>query len=335
MPRGERAPMILDQREQKRRLLLRLKGIESGRSLIGPATVNLHLTDLCNIACKYCWYWAPGSAFRPTGKNHLPFDLFEKLAGDFAGLQVDTIHLSGEGDPTLHPRFYDMLRHLENSFTVRIFSNTTFPIERCRDILRADHILINLGAADRESYQALAGRDFFLKVIKNIRELARLRPVFNPDFKMEVVFVENNMNKDSIYRTEYLVKKLGVDLVHRKMVETCEHNRYLSDQQEGTVAAGEWPPCYHGWFYSTIRMNGDVNVCCFTRQLKLGNIYTTSFKDIWGSDAYSRARALALGGGEPFRNFQECINCPVAWRNREIAAQMETYTRVMQSGGAK
>ncbi len=49
--------MILEPREQKRRLLLRLKGVESGRSPIGPATVNLHLSDLCNIACKYCWYY--------------------------------------------------------------------------------------------------------------------------------------------------------------------------------------------------------------------------------------------------------------------------------------
>jgi MoaA/NifB/PqqE/SkfB family radical SAM enzyme len=322
--------MILDPREQKRRLLLRLKGVESQRPLIGPATVNLHLTDLCNIACKYCWYWGPGSALRPTGKNHLPFDLFEKLAQDFTDLQVDTIHLSGEGDPTLHPRFYDILRFLEDSFTVRIFSNATFPIERSRDILRADYIVINLGAADRKSYRDLVGRDYFIKVIKNIRELARLRPVFNPDFKMEVVFIENSLNKENMSKTEDLVRKLGVDLVQRKVVETSEHNRYLSDRHEKTEPAGEWPPCYHGWFYSTIRMNGDVNVCCFTRRLKIGNIYTTPFKAIWESDGYSRARASALSGGEPFRNFQECINCSVAARNKEIDGQMKNYNQVQR-----
>jgi MoaA/NifB/PqqE/SkfB family radical SAM enzyme len=322
--------MILDEREQKRRLLLRLKGVESNRPLIGPATVNLHVTDLCNIACKYCWYWSPGSALRPSGKTHLPFDLFEKLAQDFSDLQVDTIHLSGEGDPMLHPRFYDMLRHLEERFTVRVFSNTTFPIGRCRDILRADHIVINLGAADRESYRALVGRDYFVKVIKNIRELARLRPEYNPDFKMEVVFIETNLNKEGLSRTVDLVRKLGADLVQIKAVETSEHNRYLSDRQEKTEAAGEWPACFHGWFYSTIRMNGDVNVCCFTRRLKIGNIYEAPFKDIWGSEAYSRARASALSGGEPFRNFLECINCPVSARNKEIGAQMEVYNRVHQ-----
>jgi len=327
--------MILDEREGKRRSLLRLKGVGTNRALIGPATVNLHVTDLCNIACKYCWYWAPGSALRPSGKTHLPFELFEKLAGDFAGLKVDTIHLSGEGDPMLHPRFYDMLEFLEPKFTVRVFSNTTFPIGRCRDILRADHLVINLGAGDREGYRKLTGRDYFARVIKNIRELARLRPSVNPDFKMEVVFIETNLNRDSLSKTVELVKKLGADQVQIKAVETSDHNRYLSDRQEKTAAEGEWPACYHGWFYSTIRMNGDVNVCCFTRRLKIGNVYESSFKDIWQSEAYSRARASALGGGEPFRNFQECINCPVSARNKEIGVQMDRYNRVLHEGSVR
>jgi molybdenum cofactor biosynthesis enzyme MoaA len=174
--------MTLDQRELKRRLFLRLKGVESGQPLIGPATVHLRLTDLCNLKCPYCWYYGEGSTYHPTGKDHLPYDVFERLASDCAELQVDTVNLSGVGDPIFHPRFYDMLQHLERTFAVTIFTNGTFPIERCRDILRADRIIINLGAADRESYEALQGRDLFVKVIKNIRELARLRPQINPKF---------------------------------------------------------------------------------------------------------------------------------------------------------
>lgn len=325
--------MILGSREQKRRLLLRLKGIESGRSLIGPATVHLRLTDLCNLACPYCWYYAPGSALHPTGKNHLPFDLFENIARDCVDLQVDTINLSGIGDPTLHPRFYDILRHLEPSFAVTIFTNGTFPIERCRDILRADRIVINLGQADRESYRALQGRDLFVKVIKNIRQLAKLKPQFNPNFSIEVVFIKTSLNVESLLRTENLVKKLGANLVQKKEFEPSEHNRHimLPDQEEKEEITGEWPPCYHGWFYSAIKLNGDVNVCCYSQSLTIGNVYTTSFKDIWGSQEYFRARASALTGGQPFRSDHDCINCRAAWRNKEIATQMEMYNRVRKT----
>jgi len=321
--------VILDQREQKRRLLLRLKGIESKRAFIGPTTVQLHITDLCNIACRYCWYWAPGSALRPTGKNHLPFDVFERFARDCADLHVDAINLSGQGDPTLHPHFYDILRHLEHSFTVKILSNGTFPIERCRDILRADHIVINLGEADRESYRALVGRDFFIKVIKNIKELARLKNEFNPNFIIEVVFIETLLNKESLLKTESLVRKLGANVIRKKMAEFSDHNRHImvSNQEEKSEVAGEWPPCYHGWFYSSIKLNGEVNVCCFMQRLTMGNIYKTGFKEIWESDAYSHVRLSALTG-DPFKNYHECINCSAAWRNKEIGAQIEIYNQV-------
>jgi len=325
--------MTLDSVELKRRLLLRLKGIESGDALIGPATVHLRLTDLCNLACPYCWYYGKGSTFRPTGKNHMPFEAFKRLVDDCADLQVDTINLSGIGDPTLHPRFYEMLPYLEKSFAVTIFTNGTFPIERCRDILRADRIIINLGAASRESYQALQGRDLFIRVIKNIRELAKLRPQLNPNFFIEVVFIVTNLNEPELLKTEQLVRKLGADFVNKKIFEPSAHNHdiQVSHQEENVAVAGEWPPCYHGWFYSAVKLSGEVNVCCYTQSLTIGNVYETSFKEIWQSHAYSQARASALGGGEPFRSDHDCLNCRATRRNQEIAAYLQQYHQVRKA----
>jgi MoaA/NifB/PqqE/SkfB family radical SAM enzyme len=322
--------MIHDPRELKRRSLLRLKGIESGRALIGPATVQLHLTDLCNLRCQYCYYYGPGSALLPTGKNHLPYEVFEKVTADLAALKVDTINLSGIGDPSLHPRFYDMLRHLEKDFKVTMNTNATFPIERCRDILRADGIVINLGADDRASYRELQGKDLFMRVIKNIRELARLRPKYNPNFYIEVVFVVNRLNEQSLQKTEDLVRKLGADHVQRKKFQPSDHNLHmmLPGEKQNSEIAGDWPPCYHGWFYSSIKLNGDVNVCCFMQSLKIGNVLSTSFKDIWQSPMYAQARNSALTGKEPFSSDHDCINCPAARRNKEIGAQLETYGRM-------
>jgi len=325
--------MILDSREQKRRLLLRLKGVESGRVLIGPSVVNVHLTDLCNLACQYCWYYGPGTPHQPTKKKHMPYELFEKLAADCADLQVDTIFLSGEGEPTLHPRFWDMLPHLEKTFTVNIYSNGTFPLARCRDILRADRIVINFGEADRESYRKLQGKDLFMRVIRNIRELAKLRAKYNPTFIIHVLFIMTRLNAEHYLKTETLVKKLGADMVEKRVLEVYEHSRHLMLPGQGVKngTSGEWPPCYHGWFNSAISLNGDVNVCCALKRLTLGNIGTTSFTDIWRSDAYAQARVSALTGGDPFRNYQECMKCPLTKRNKEIDAQMDMYNRVQQA----
>lgn len=303
--------------------------MESGRLLIGPETVHFRLTDLCNLTCHYCWEYGPNNPDRPTGKNHLPFEVFQNVIRDCAELCVDKIELSGIGDPTLHPRFYDMLPCLEDAFTTMIFTNGTFPIDRCRDILRADHILINLGAADKEGYRALQGNDLFMRVVKNIKELARLRPQFNPDFRLDVVFVETSMNAESFSKTEKLVKRLGADVVHRTVFESSDHNPYLnlSDQKAKKGPAAGWPPCYHGWFDSAIRLNGDVNVCAFFDQLTIGNVFKKSFKDIWESEEYSSARTLALAGGKPFKNSQACMNCRAVPRNKEIGAHLDMYNR--------
>ena len=51
-------------------------------------------------------------------------------------------------------------------------------------------------------------------------------------------------------------------------------------------------PCYAPWTHSLIDFNGNVYVCCMTRErmAPLGNITVHSFREIWESSAYQRVR---------------------------------------------
>jgi radical SAM protein with 4Fe4S-binding SPASM domain len=51
-------------------------------------------------------------------------------------------------------------------------------------------------------------------------------------------------------------------------------------------------PCYAPWTHSLIDFNGNVYVCCMTREriTPLGNIKTQSFKEIWEGAAYRQIR---------------------------------------------
>ncbi len=322
--------MILDPHELKRRQLLRLKGIESGRALIGPEVVQIHLTDRCNLACRFCYAYAPGSPNVPIGVNHLSLKLFSSVVCDCVDLQVDRINLSGEGDPTLHPRFYDMLRYLESkSISVSIHSNATFPTERCRDILRADYILINLGASSREGYRALHGRDLFMRVIKNIRELARLREKYNPDFRINILFIETTLNASSLASTRDIVKKLGADEIINVRAETWEYTQdfSLSESLAKEALVKEWLPCYHGWFFSQVNISGEVRLCCYLEKKNITDLRERSFKEVWFSPDYHHARISAVSG-DGYKDLKECKNCIGARDNKKYAAQLEEFKRI-------
>lgn len=51
-------------------------------------------------------------------------------------------------------------------------------------------------------------------------------------------------------------------------------------------------PCYAPWLHSLIDFNGNVYVCCMTRERipPLGNVLKQSFEEIWKSAAYRRIR---------------------------------------------
>ena len=51
-------------------------------------------------------------------------------------------------------------------------------------------------------------------------------------------------------------------------------------------------PCYAPWTHSLIDFNGNVYVCCMTRERipPIGNIKDQSFQEIWGGAAYQRIR---------------------------------------------
>ncbi len=68
-------------------------------------------------------------------------------------------------------------------------------------------------------------------------------------------------------------------------------------------------PCYAGWTYAMILENGDVRPCCYCG-VSLGNINTSSFKDIWFSADYNnfRRKLVALPKTETAPQGCHCFN---------------------------
>jgi MoaA/NifB/PqqE/SkfB family radical SAM enzyme len=317
--------MRVSEAELKERAVLRLKGVKAGKPLIGPEIVQLHVTNKCNLSCQYCFYHSPLNQGKGPACRHFPFNKFKEIIRDCVDLRANALYFSGEGEPTMHPRFFDMLSFLRPlPLTVTVFSNGTFPLKRCRDLVMVDRIKINLGETDPVRYRALQGRDLFDRVTGNIRELVRLRKTLNPDLRIEIAFIVNRLNVASEARARALGEELGVDCVQRIVAESSPDTHCLSLKPwpaKRDLKKEKWVPCFHGWYYALVRLDGKVNVCCEVKRVVIADLSRTSFKEAWGSEAYARVRKMALLG--KFRaGGEDCRDCRETERNRRVALKL-------------
>ena len=324
--------MRISVEESRKRDLLRLRGIGRATPLIGPQTLQLHITNRCNLACRYCYYHSPSAPARM--KQELSFARFRRMVADCLDLQVNAILLSGEGEPTVHPRFWDMLAYLKPlPFQVNILYNGTFPFRRCRDMVQADCIRINLAAVERSLYRTLHGRDLLHRVIANIQELGRLRKDVNPGCRIEIIFVINRLNEAHQKDMACFARDMGVDDVMEVPVELSPYSQGMGVdplQASPGVSPQHCRPCFFSWYNTFVRVDGRVNICCYLDRPVIADLRRISLKKAWMSAAYARVRAMALS--EEFRQSQEaCRGCREWQKNREIALKLAAYRDVAPS----
>lgn len=252
----------------------------------------------------------------------------EKFLGivcDCVDLNVDQIYIVGPGEPTAHPLFRDMMRHLEQQpLYVKLFTNATFPLDYCLDVIKGDHVLINLGAVDRRQYHKLHGKDLFERVVNNIKRLVSLRDAGKPGFKIEIAYIVNAVNINQKQKMQDLAFQLGVNEVYFSEMYVDEYNRRIA-LPEGAKEAEKKrtpPSCLNGWFFMAVNLNGNASLCCRIHQMPLGDFDKSSFKQFWLSTRMMNMRLLGKYGH--IQNmFKACQNCSDydknIWRSQALA----------------
>lgn len=69
--------------------------------------VQIEVTTVCNFSCFYC-------AGREMPQRHMHPALFDKILASLPGARL-TVSLQGEGEPTVHPYFWDMVEKVARS----------------------------------------------------------------------------------------------------------------------------------------------------------------------------------------------------------------------------
>lgn len=287
--------------------------VRNGQKLVDdffPISVELHLTDYCNLQCEWC-------TDKELRKNKATLDLnvIEKLFCEF-GNSGTGVTLEGGGEPTLHPCFREVVEIGKKFHTdMGLISNGIIDISNY--VKEFKWIRISLDSSTNAEYRREKGVDYFERVLENLEKMSLGR---NPEKTfIGVGYVLTTRNRDHLMELIKRLDDIGIDYIYLRPVEEAKEitptleslldlRRQLATFTENTrikymltindrvVDKNAGMPCVAHSLTSIIHANGDVALCEKRREdsVILGNLYENSFKEIWLSSCRRQASQKLL-----------------------------------------
>lgn len=292
----------------KLKLLLNIEKVNSivdvanGKKMLDntfPISVELHLTDNCNLKCAWC-------TDKELRKNRatLPIETIEKLFKEF-GEHNTGVTLEGGGEPTLHPHFEEVV-DIGNRMGVDLGLITNGTTDISERIHKLKWVRISLDSSNEEEYIAEKGVDAFARVLSNLEKMTSMR---NPQKTyIGIGYVLTKRNQATLKTLIDKLDHIGVDYLYFRPVEEApdivptleemldlrkqlaewtkdKRIKYMITIDDRVVDRNNHLPCIAHSLTSIIHANGEVSLCEKRRNenVILGNVRENSFEEIWNS----------------------------------------------------
>ena len=281
--------VLLRQAKPVRRLML---AAGRDRSPIYPEIVQIESTNICNAKCVFC----------PRDDMHrkqgiMSVDLFKKIVDECVELGITHVRVHNYGEPFVDRKLVEKVRYAKQKGIkeVGMISNGSLITE---DVARGmvdaglDAINISVDASGKEVFESTRIGLKYDKVIGNIERLVRIRAESGKRRpKLILSFVRQNNSADEQAFIEHW--RRIADKIHI----TDLHNWGGTLHQQSDVNY----PCYRPWLTFTVLWDGRVALCCadFDGHTILGDVNTSSIKEIWNDDLFRSVRREHLESGGP------------------------------------
>jgi len=138
-----------------------------------PVCLYLETTNRCNLLCTTC----PRTYAELEPPADMSWDLFTSIVDQIPRLARAVLH--GVGEPMLVKHLPRMVRYLKDRGTYVLFNtNGTVLNERNgRALIEADldELRVSFDAANAESYRVIRGKNYFNRILKNVRAFRALQ----------------------------------------------------------------------------------------------------------------------------------------------------------------
>lgn len=321
---------------KSQRKKIRFAGILKNKALLGPGSIDILITSQCNIKCLYCTLHSP---FNPNKikPSCIKWPLLKKIIDSLHEINTDSITISGDGEPWLHPQINQIINYIKDKdLDLTINTNLTFLSSKIlKSFIRADKLRVNAASLSKNLYCKIHNTK--IESYKNlIRNLEFIKKIFKNHKKdlIIITYIVNKLNYKYFPEMVSSLKKYGINNIEvelmeekkftkelslsnkqlnhfRKIIENTRsnvkinYNLDLKDNQKMTNQA-----CYAPHLRSRIEIDGTVAFCCKNENLTIGNINDSSFKKLWFSPKAQKIRFLAANNFNLNDSFWEpCLKC--------------------------
>src|SRR5271170_3876884 len=138
-----------------------------------PVCLYLETTNRCNLLCTTC----PRTYEELEPPADMSWQLFTSIVDQVPNLQRAVLH--GIGEPMLVKNLPRMVRYLKDRGTYVLFNTngTVLNEKNGRALIAAelDELRVSFDAANAESYLAVRGKNYFNRILKNVRAFRELQ----------------------------------------------------------------------------------------------------------------------------------------------------------------
>ena len=320
-----------------------------------PFRATLQITDQCNLRCEYC---LQHSFLKEPhrGRGHVPVARIFALIDELADMGTREVCLLGQGEPSLHPKFPDIVRRIKAAgMRLIVYTNLSMPPSRAEAYAMADRLLVNLSGPDEQAYDLIhapSGSKVYQRVLYHLGVLKKKRAASSFPV-VDISYIVTRRNYHLIARVFEIGRDNGIDLLQftnpllipatRKLaLGVGERKEFISNlmqlthrfpqvrtnardvimellsEQRTATAFGR---CFMGWLTLSVDVGGHVCLCSRNRRLDVGVWEPGTLRKLWEGPRAQRYRRLAQHALERKDLFgRECLYCSHADTNARLEA---------------
>ena len=215
-----------------------------------PVCLYLETTNRCNLLCTTC----PRTYETLEPEADMSWEMFQKIVDQVPNISRVVLH--GVGEPMMVKHLPRMIKYLKDRGAYVLFNTngTLLTAKKGRELVDTglDELRVSLDAADAKTFIAVRGKDFFNRILKNVRAFTEMQARENLTTPRVSLWLTGM--KETIEQLPDFVKvanQIGVKEVYLQRLVFFDENaigmarpdqalfEHLSKEEAGHIAAAE------------------------------------------------------------------------------------------------